>query len=195
MFQELIQVPARAVLALTPAGRAPHRQRPQTYDGNMPRPRPRLNTQLPAGVYVAVGGAVGATLRGALDALAPMQLGALAASTIIVNLLGAFLMGMLTTTWMLRRGQSDAWDRLKLLLGTGGLGAFTTYSTFALALTRDLSWVAIGEGVAVVGAGIVTVVGGVVAARRLAGGRAAGAGAGRNTGAAPRTRPAKGEHA
>ena len=177
----------------------------------MPRPRPRLNTQLPAGVYVAVGGAVGATLRGALDALAPMQLGALAASTIIVNLLGAFLMGMLTTTWMLRRGQSDAWDRLKLLLGTGGLGAFTTYSTFALALARDLSWVAIGEGVAVVGAGIVTVVGGVVAARRLAGGRAAGAGrntgsgggasansgagAGRNTGAAPRTRPAKGERA
>ena len=183
----------------------------------MPRPRPRLNTQLPAGVYVAVGGAVGATLRGALDALAPMQLGALAASTIIVNLLGAFLMGMLTTAWMLRRGQSDAWDRLKLLLGTGGLGAFTTYSTFALALARDLSWVAIGEGVAVVGAGIVTVVGGVVAARRLAGGRAAGAGrntgsgrntgagggdsansgagAGRNTGAAPRTRPAKGERA
>ncbi len=177
----------------------------------MPRPRPRLNTQLPAGVYVAVGGAVGATLRGALDALAPMQLGALAASTIIVNLLGAFLMGMLTTTWMLRRGQSDAWDRLKLLLGTGGLGAFTTYSTFALALARDLSWVAIGEGVAVVGAGIVTVVGGVVAARRLAGGRAAGAGRntgsgggasansgageGRNTGAAPRTRPAKGERA
>lgn len=176
----------------------------------MPRPRPRLNPQLPAGVYVAVGGAVGATLRGALDALAPMQLGALAASTIIVNLLGAFLMGMLTT-WMLRCGRSDAWDRLKLLLGTGGLGAFTTYSTFALALARDLSWVAIGEGVAVVGAGIVAVVGGVVAARRLAGGRAAGAGrntgagggdsansgagAGRNTGAAPRTGPAKGERA
>lgn len=133
----------------------------------MPHSRSRLASPLPAGVYVAIGGAAGATLRGALDALAPLQLGALALSTIIVNLLGAFAMGMLTTAWMLRRGQNEAWDRLKLLLGTGGLGAFTTYSTFALALARKLSWATIFEGVMVVGAGMVAVVSGAVVARQL----------------------------
>lgn len=133
----------------------------------MPHSRSRLASPLPAGVYVAIGGAAGATLRGALDALAPLQLGALALSTIIVNLLGVFAMGMLTTAWMLRRGQNEAWDRLKLLLGTGGLGAFTTYSTFALALARKLSWATIFEGVMVVGAGMVAVVSGAVVARQL----------------------------
>lgn len=130
----------------------------------LPTAAPLTPPKLSAGAYVALGGAVGATLRAILDVLAPLTVGALATSTIIVNLFGSFLMGVLTATWMRRRGQNTAWDRLKLLLGTGALGAFTTYSSFALALAHHLSWATLSEGILVVVGGVVAVAAGVFAA-------------------------------
>jgi len=51
---------------------------------------------------------------------------------------GAFLMGMLVTTWGMRRGLHPLWDRIKIFAGTGFLGAFTTYSAFALAVAQNI---------------------------------------------------------
>lgn len=49
----------------------------------------------------------------------------------LVNLLGAFLLGTLTA--VLTRTVSARHQRAHLLLGTGALGGFTTYSALALA--------------------------------------------------------------
>jgi len=76
-------------------------------------------------LYVALGAALGAPLRFAvghvLDGRAP---GRLPWGTVLVNLLGSFLLGVFSG-WGLS-GHAMA------LLGTGFCGAFTTYSAFAV---------------------------------------------------------------
>lgn len=81
-------------------------------------------------LLVAVGGAFGSVCRhlvgvGALRLLGP----GFPFGTLIVNLFGAFLMGVLVEV-LARR--FDASSELRLLLATGVLGGFTTYSSFAL---------------------------------------------------------------
>ncbi|UQN15007.1 fluoride efflux transporter FluC [Gulosibacter sp. ACHW.36C] len=100
-----------------------------------PTPTPRL---LRNAALVFAGGAVGAGLRFALTSLAP--LGSMW-TTLAINLVGAFALGVLTAI-ALRRGT----EQLRLLLGTGLLGGFTTYSSFAfdvsaLAAYGDLAWI------------------------------------------------------
>lgn len=71
-------------------------------------------------VIVAIGGMLGAAARMGLGMLIPdAALGVLAA-----NLVGALALGILTA-------RLPAGD-LRMLLGTGVLGGFTTYSSFAL---------------------------------------------------------------
>lgn len=79
---------------------------------------------VPAPVLVAVGGAVGALARWGVGRVA--LLGGLPAEvgTLVVNLVGAFAIGVLVA----RTGD----PQIRVLLGTGVLGGFTTFSTFAL---------------------------------------------------------------
>lgn len=57
--------------------------------------------------------------------------GDLPVSTFVVNVLGAFLLGFLLEG-LVRLGEDAGARRvIRLLLGTGFIGAFTTYSTFA----------------------------------------------------------------
>ncbi|AJM76988.1 fluoride efflux transporter CrcB [Rathayibacter toxicus] len=80
---------------------------------------------------VAVGGAVGTAARYAVALAVPAWSG-LPIATIVVNLLGAFLLGVLAE-FLAARGPDDGPRRtLRLLVGTGVLGGFTTYSTFSL---------------------------------------------------------------
>ncbi|SMH51127.1 CrcB protein [Rathayibacter oskolensis] len=82
-------------------------------------------------LVVAAGGAVGTSGRYATALLLP-PLGVLPSATIAVNLVGAFLLGLLLES-LARRGPDVGGRRtLRLLLGTGVLGGFTTYSTFSL---------------------------------------------------------------
>lgn len=83
---------------------------------------------------VAIGGACGSLLRyggtvaiGATPAGAGFPLGTLA-----VNLVGALLLGMLVAAIEGAAGGSGRWRATRLLLGTGALGGFTTYSAFAV---------------------------------------------------------------
>ncbi|MFJ6416278.1 fluoride efflux transporter FluC [Paeniglutamicibacter sp. NPDC091659] len=80
---------------------------------------------------VAVGGTFGAVSREAFSLFIP-AVGDLPVAIAIVNILGAFLLGFLYEA-LTRPGISgDRASRLKLLLGTGFCGGFTTYSSLAV---------------------------------------------------------------
>lgn len=87
---------------------------------------------------VLVGGVAGALLRWALIRLVPA--GTLPWATLLANLPGALLLGVLLEG-LARRGPDEGRRRaLRLALGAGVLGAFTTYSSLAVEivlLVRD----------------------------------------------------------
>lgn len=75
-------------------------------------------------LFIAIGGAAGSVLRyavqKALNASFP-------AGTLLVNVLGCFLIGLL---WALANKGMD--EQKRLLLMTGFCGGFTTFSAFSL---------------------------------------------------------------
>ena len=81
-------------------------------------------------VMVAVGGAIGALCRYGLCGLVSwLYEPQLKLGTIVVNLVGCFLMGVAFSTVHYRIEVSDS---VKILIMTGFLGAFTTFSTYTL---------------------------------------------------------------
>lgn len=87
--------------------------------------------KLRALLLVFVGGAVGTVARAAIDAAMPKP-GGFPLAILLINVLGALLLGILLEA-LLRPGQEPpAIADLRLLLGTGVMGGFTTYSTLAL---------------------------------------------------------------
>lgn len=77
---------------------------------------------------VALGGAIGASLRYLTNVGAGRLFGAgFPVGTLIVNLLGSFLMGVLVVA-LARKGGTQ----LAPFLMTGVLGGFTTFSAFSL---------------------------------------------------------------
>ncbi len=91
---------------------------------------------------VFVGAGVGGALRHGVN-LAAVRLFGLAFpfGTLIVNVLGSFLMGLLAGYFVYRTGMPQ---HLRLFLTTGILGGFTTFSTFsldaALLIERHAYW-------------------------------------------------------
>lgn len=80
---------------------------------------------------VAVGGTVGTAAREALSLAIPAVNG-IPVAILGINVLGAFLLGLLLDA-LVRRGPDHGLRRnLRLLAGTGFLGGFTTYSALAL---------------------------------------------------------------
>jgi CrcB protein len=78
---------------------------------------------------VLAGGALGTGLRLALDLLVPHGDAGFPVSTLIINVVGAFALGLLTAhVWPRAR----PWVRAGL--GPGLLGSFTTFSAFAVSL-------------------------------------------------------------
>ncbi|TFB98705.1 CrcB family protein [Cryobacterium adonitolivorans] len=79
---------------------------------------------------VFAGGTVGTALRELLAISVPPVAG-VTVSIAAINIVGAFLLGLLLET-LARRGPDEGRRRqLRLLLGTGVLGGFTTYSALA----------------------------------------------------------------
>lgn len=95
---------------------------------------------------VAAGGAIGATLRWAIGVwLMGRTSSGFPWHTMLVNLSGAFLIGVLMAFSMEKGALSGDW---RLFLGTGVLGGFTTFSTLSyesIALMQDGLW---GQGMA-----------------------------------------------
>ena len=110
---------------------------------------------------VLVGGLLGTPARYAVVEALPTRTGGWPTGTLLVNLAGAFLLGVLLER--LVRAGDDTGRRLllRLGLGTGFLGAFTTYS--ALAVETDLLVRADRPGLACAYA-VVSVLGGLVLA-------------------------------
>lgn len=101
--------------------------------------RARTRTSAPPAVWheagsialVAAGGVAGSGLRLVVGAALP-QSGALPVAVIVINLSGAFALGLLLEA--LRRPGPESRSRraARLGVGTGVLGGYTTYSAFAV---------------------------------------------------------------
>lgn len=79
-------------------------------------------------IFIAAGGAAGAVMRYLVSGWAYALLGqGFPWGTLVVNLIGAFLIGFL---WQLFEYFPISPD-MRNLIFIGGLGAFTTFSTFA----------------------------------------------------------------
>ena len=91
-------------------------------------------------VWVGLGGMIGAISRHAVVVLAASRLGtAFPYGTFAVNLIGSFAIGVLASV-LLWRDSDPFW---RMLLITGFLGGFTTFSSFSLemvALLQDGRW-------------------------------------------------------
>ena len=88
-----------------------------------------------ATLNVAIGGAAGAALRyqtgrAMTQWLGPQAVTTFPFATLAVNALGSLLMGLLAG-WLVRHG-GESNEQLRLLLGVGLLGGFTTFSAFSL---------------------------------------------------------------
>jgi fluoride exporter len=108
-------------------------------------------------LLAALGGALGALARWALAEALPHSPGAWPWSTLLVNLIGCLLIGILLAV-LLARFPNSPW--LRPFLAVGVLGGFTTYSTFAVDVVRLTG---AGHAGVAVGYVLVSVLGGVAA--------------------------------
>ncbi|MEV4615202.1 fluoride efflux transporter CrcB [Kitasatospora sp. NPDC049258] len=107
----------------------------ETRPANAPPRRPALlRGQGPTVAAVAVGGAIGAVLRYGAALLWPTAPGAFPWTTLLVNAVGCAAIGVLLV--LLVESGAGAHPLLRPLLGTGVLGGFTTFSTYAVDVQR-----------------------------------------------------------
>ena len=89
-----------------------------------------MNPTLPHLLLVALGGGLGTALRYGVGRWAIVAMGpGFPFGTFAVNIIGGLLMGLLAG-WLARFGEGG--EELRLLLGVGVLGGFTTFSAFSL---------------------------------------------------------------
>lgn len=79
---------------------------------------------------IAIGGAIGACLRFALNEWTLHLFGrAFPFGTLLVNILGSFVIGLLYGLLITEQIAPNPW---RIFIGIGILGAFTTFSTFSM---------------------------------------------------------------
>ena len=84
-------------------------------------------------ILVMSGGAIGAALRYGLSRAQPISAAGWPWPTFAANVLGGLCMGVLAM-WVMR-GDNSA-EPLRLFLGVGVLGGFTTFSAFSLEMAQ-----------------------------------------------------------
>jgi fluoride exporter len=84
---------------------------------------------MPVIVGVALGGALGASARYALDRLIEARSESIFPwATFVINLSGCFVIGIVTAT-LVDRPHVPAWLRIGIVMGV--IGGYTTFSTYA----------------------------------------------------------------
>ncbi len=123
---------------------------------------------VPPVLLVALGGGAGAVLRYLVGLWTEANAGGSAVATFIVNVLGGLAIGLLVG-WLAVRDGAPGSEGVRLLLGVGLLGGFTTFSAFSLQLFQMISRgeikVAGAYAVASVAGGVLAVLVGVWLAR------------------------------
>ena len=126
-----------------------------------------------ASVLVMGGGAVGALARyqlgrGMAAMLGPQTMTAFPHATLWANVLGSFAMGLLAG-WLARGGSAPGGETMRLLLGVGLLGGFTTFSAFSLEMMRLIErgqvWLAVTYAGISLFAGLAALYAGLIAMR------------------------------
>lgn len=117
---------------------------------------------------IALGGGVGSMLRYALERAMPSSSGDFPAATLLINLTGSFLLGVFLVIVTEVR---HAHPLVRPALGTGLLGGFTTFSTFAMEMRDASAGIAIGYGIASLAGGILLALLGMRSIRSLERGR------------------------
>jgi fluoride exporter len=112
---------------------------------------------------VGLAGAVGAPLRYVVDVLvSERSAGAFPLGTMVVNVSGAFVLGLITGLAMYHGLPKSS----RVILGTGLVGAYTTFSTFSLETVQLLEDGEIQQALINVAASLVA--GGLAAAAGIA---------------------------
>lgn len=91
------------------------------------------NPQIPVVAVVALGGATGACARYGASQLWPTEAGGFPWTTLVVNVIGCAVIGVFMVVI------SEVWAAHRLVrpfFGTGVLGGFTTFSTYAVDIQR-----------------------------------------------------------
>lgn len=141
---------------------------------NEPAAREPLDTDADTGVrprdvgLVALGGMIGTLARHGLQTLVADPAG-LPVGILVINVTGAFLLGLLIESLDLAGPDRGRRRELRLLLGTGLLGGYTTYSLLAtdvagFLIDRRIAE-AIGYGLATIVIGGLASLAGILAAR------------------------------
>jgi CrcB protein len=120
-------------------------------------------------LLIAFAGAVGTLVRYSLTGIVQRVLGSgFPWGTAVVNILGSFLFGII---WSLTEARLALTPQTRVIVLTGFMGAFTTFSTFMFetsGLMRDAQWtLAIGNVVLQVALGMVCVFAGLAIGQRL----------------------------
>lgn len=122
-------------------------------------------------LYVALGGAVGASLRHMVGLAASRLAGTgYPYGTFIANVLGGLLMGLLAG-WLAHKVSGS--ENLRLFLGVGLLGGFTTFSAFSLDAVMMYERKAYGAMAGYIGSSVILSIGalmiGLIIARKVFG--------------------------
>ena len=120
-------------------------------------------------LYIAAGGAFGAVSRYSVTVMVTQWSGsAFPYGTLVVNIVGSFLLGCLLSAMALNWSPSP---EIRSFLQVGVLGAFTTFSTFSMDAYSQLSRGNILEASIYVGAsvfiGVIALILGVVLVRQI----------------------------
>ena len=115
-------------------------------------------------VIVILGAGFGGGVRHAVNlAVARLLPGVtFPVATLLINVLGSFLMGIIAESFALRGALGS--NPLRLLLTTGLLGGFTTFSTFSLEAITLFERGDVGAAAAYVAGSVVTALLGLAAA-------------------------------
>jgi CrcB protein len=168
--------------------------RPGDSSGGGRRPVP-LHFSPAAILVVFIGGCLGTLCRYLLSiAIPPVLLphsapisgwflGGFPIATMLVNLVGAFLLGVLLSGIARRGAESPRGRALRLLIGTGFMGGFTTYSSLAVETVglgaASHPWYSVGYALATLIVGLAASLAGIALGSVLSRPRASSAGSGR----------------